>query len=498
MKVWLLRGVAFVLITSGTIALSLFFCTQVLERGPVANRLREDNARELAIAGELLFWLSHSSDFTARGRFSADMGEIGGTYMLFSEALEPVAGNGDDPDLRQLVNVAHEKQEFVGGLPASLTAKGAWEDYAMPYVAPDGKQYYVAGSVEEHRALPGVDAAVWIAARLLALGVAGGIVLLLARASEHPAREMRKALRRFAHGEYDARVSVKHIHRGDELAKLAYEFNAMAERMGHLHAEQHRLFGELSHEMRSPLSRMALAVELAGRSGSPEVVRLLDRIRRDADRLGMLTNEMLELARAQDISPVLSGRHEGVSFSEKMSLDVAEILAQVVQDARFEAEAAGKRVICGELPRGLTVDGMPELLHRMVENVLRNAIRHTPPGTAVTVGLECGVRAGRPCAMIRVCDEGPGVREDELESIFQPFVRGSSSREMAVGENSEPPAAMEGKGLGLSISRHVAIRHGGRVWAENMHDGGFRVTMRLPLVAVPASSMPSPLVLQPS
>lgn len=459
MKVWLVRGVVLILIAWGIITLCVFFCTKVLERGPIADRLVQDGVRELSLAGELLVQLAHHGHESGYS-LSADLGDVTASYMLYDESMTPIIGNVDDPFLIDIALQAREKKAFVGTLPGPMREQGVRIDRAMPFTARDGKLYYIAENIVGVPSLPVMDTAFWIGLRIMAVLLAVGVMVILVRITESPVREMRRALRRFAHGEYDARVKLDTGRKGDELAKLAHEFNAMAEHMGMLHAEQQRLFGEISHEMRSPLSRMSLAVELAGRSSSPEIDRLLERIRRDADRLGLLSNEMLDLARHQRNDP-----QDGL-------VNLAELIRQVVFESRFEAETVGKQVLWTALPEGMFLMGCQETLYRMLENVIRNGIRYTPAGTAVTVSMDKIDRAGREMAVLQISDQGPGVNTENLQDIFRPFVHGSSSHDL----NS--------KGLGLAITRHVALRHGGNVFAENSMTGGLVVTIRLPLAKI--------------
>ncbi|GFM38463.1 ATP-binding protein [Desulfovibrio psychrotolerans] len=524
MRTWVIRSVAFVLIASGTVALSLFFCTQVLERGPIAARLREDNIRELAMAAEMMLHLAEDGE--GAGAMRIDQAAGGGAiYMLFDSSLVPVSGTGHHPRLLEIAQMAVEQDGVVGGTRSSTDKGERWKEQAMPFTASSGERYYIAGVVPR-TGMEGEDAVLWVLLRATAILVAGGILLLLTRMPQRPAKELRKALRRLAHGEYNARVNLGAVSRGDELAKLAFEFNAMAEQMESLHAEQQRLFGEISHEMRSPLSRMSLAVELAGRSGFADPGKLLDRIRRDANRLGALSNEMLDLAKAQ----------RGAAQTEVV--DVAALVEQVIAESRFEAESTGKRVVCGQNLPGLHLQGNREMLFRMLENVVRNGIRHTPLGTEVIVDFwECA-HAGRETVTIRVRDAGSGVAEEDLQAIFRPFVQAQVQRYAAGGTGSSgscsyprnvsgfgrsglksdaggatvddalpgvrresaPAGGLEGKGLGLAITRHVAVRHGGMVWGENGRDGGLQVFIRLPLAPhqpVGKSSARHPLIAQP-
>jgi signal transduction histidine kinase len=229
----------------------------------------------------------------------------------------------------------------------------------------------------------------------------------------------------------------------------------MADRTEKLVMAQRRLLQDISHELRSPLARLNVAIELA-RSGSDRDA-MLDRLQKEADRLNALVSELIEVTRAEG-----DPSHRR---TEPVRLD--ELLAEVVDDSRIEADALGSRIEEQTAP-AVTVDGNPELLRRAVENVVRNAIRHTPPRTAVEVGL--ALEAGR--ARITVRDQGPGVPEQALPQLFEPFYRVESDRNRMSG----------GVGLGLAIVRRAVQVHGGTVTAANANPG-LLVTIELPAAA---------------
>lgn len=463
MRVWLIRAVVVTFVASGIIVLALFFCTRVLERGPIANRLERDAVRELTLAGELLVQIYRHGEgqlYEHAGVFG-DVGGEDGTYMLFDHDLQLLVGNPANTTLLELARKARDVEGLAGRVPQPIRDVGARLERAMPYTARDGSRYYIAESIISKTPLPQLDTYLWIGVRVLAVVLAAFILYLLIRMNDRPAREMRRVLHRFARGDLAARIKLDEISRYDELAKLAREFNAMAEHMCRLYSEQQRLFGELSHEMRSPLSRMSLAVELARRSEAAEKDRLLLRIRRDAERLGMLTNEMMELSRFRTIRDAAQ------------TIDMAGLVGKVVADSRFEAQARNISIRNESDPAPMLLTGTADPLYRMLENVVRNAIRHSPDGGEIVVSLQRIPRLGQAVACIRVSDQGPGVPEEEIVQIFKPFVRGSSS------------AGTEGKGLGLAITRHVVHRHGGQVRAENIQNG-FVVIITLPLGEIAA------------
>ncbi|MCP5265923.1 MAG: HAMP domain-containing protein [Burkholderiaceae bacterium] len=266
-----------------------------------------------------------------------------------------------------------------------------------------------------------------------------------------PIRVLRRAFDSLADGRLDTRVGPLIGRRSDELADLGRHFDAMAVRVGESIDARRRLLHDVSHELRSPLARMQAAIGLARQR--PETSdTMLERIERESERLDALVGEVLTLARLESDAGAL--RRESVSLSE--------LLRSVVADARFEAEAEGKDIeLAIDADPDLEAD--PELLHRAFENVVRNAIRHSPPGRKAEVTLG-SVPGG--WVQVRVRDHGPGVAAQDLSRMFEPFRR---------GEDSPTP----GFGLGLAIARRAIERHGGRIEAANCPDGGLAVTMRL-------------------
>ncbi|MFA7098116.1 MAG: ATP-binding protein [Gammaproteobacteria bacterium] len=285
----------------------------------------------------------------------------------------------------------------------------------------------------------------------LALTVSGLVCLGLAALITRPIRRLRRAAQALAAGDLTVRVG----YRGrDEVAALARDFDVMAARLRDLLESQRQLLRDVSHELRSPLARLRVALELARRKG--DTATALDRIEREAERLEALIADVLSLTRLE----------AGATHLQRKPVALADLLQAIVQDAAFEAEAAGKAVHL-EAGAAATVQGDPVLLRSAIENVVRNAIRHTAPQTTVEITL----RTEGNEAIVEVLDQGPGVPEQELDRLFQPFARVGEARDRASG----------GYGLGLAISRRAAEAHGGCITAANAPEGGLRVTLRLPI-----------------
>ena len=276
---------------------------------------------------------------------------------------------------------------------------------------------------------------------------------LLAWYLARPVKGLRKAFTAMAEGRLDTRVEGL-MPRGDEFADLGRAFDRMAEKLQALILAQRRLLHDVSHELRSPLGRLQVALGIARRDPA-RADSALERMEREVERLSGLIGEILSLARL----------NSGVEVEGAERVDVGELVEEVVHDARFEAGDKGCEVRLEELAR-VHVLGRPRLLGRAVENVVRNGLRFSPPGG--TLDVQVGFRAGH--AIIRVCDQGPGIPEQDLETVFEPFARGRNSGEAG------------GYGLGLAIARGAVELHGGAIAAANLREGGLCVEISLPAI----------------
>jgi signal transduction histidine kinase len=287
-------------------------------------------------------------------------------------------------------------------------------------------------------------------AHLLVLAIAALLCYALSYYLTLPLRGLQRALDRFGRGDLDARAEEK---RRDELGELAAAFNRMAERIQTLLSAERRLLLDISHELRSPLARLSVAVELA-RSGDSSG-RPLDRIQKEADRLNCLIGQMLEVTRVE--GDPAHRRQEHVKLDD--------LVGELVDDCSIEARARGCSLTLNT-PARVTIEGDGELLRRAIENVVRNAIRYAPRETSVEVALENGGNRAR----VRVRDYGPGVPEEALPRLFDPFYRVDSDRNRGSG----------GVGLGLSIARRAVELHQGTLTASNAAPG-LLVEIELPV-----------------
>lgn len=329
-------------------------------------------------------------------------------------------------------------------------------------VAPDGKHYglIVLPPRREYGmlGLPETRLAVLILA-LAATGIASG---LLTRSISRPVRALGAATRDLARGNLDIKLDPTVSARGDEIGTLGRDFDAMALRLRDLLKGREQLLRDVSHELRSPLARMRVAVGLARQPGS-DVARQTERIENEIERLDRLIGQVLHLSRLD--------AQAGASFEE--DVDLVELVDGIARDAAFEAQARRIEVRFDPPTSAHVVRGNAALLASAIENVVRNAVSYTGAATAVHLSLE---RLGENERIV-VRDRGPGVPEGELKRIFEPFHRVAESRARDSG----------GDGIGLAITARVLAAHRGSASAENAPEGGLVVSLCLPAEAVRAA-----------
>lgn len=298
---------------------------------------------------------------------------------------------------------------------------------------------------------------------LVAIVVSGFVCWLLARYLTRPLRQLQAASRRLGTGERGVRVAQAVERRRDEIGELGSEFNQMAEQLERSMDAQAALLRDVSHELRSPLARLRVALDLARRrAGGAEAE--LDRIELEAGRLDELIGQLLKMIR-------LRTGNQPVAREE---IDLAVLLSGIAEDADFEATADGRAVRCiATAP--VKVAGDPVLLRSAFENIVRNGVLHTAQGTAVEIAVGSG-EAGGDGVVTTIRDHGPGVPETALARLFDPFFRVDEDRDRATG----------GHGLGLAIAREAVRLHGGEIWAENAVGGGLRISVRLPVPSTPS------------
>ena len=329
---------------------------------------------------------------------------------------------------------------------------------------PSGRRYVLvtemprAGPFFAFRATTSTQVLRWV----LAILISGVICYLLTRYLTGPILRLRSAARELAAGNLGARAGGDMEKRRDELGQLVRDFNQMADRIEILLDSERQLIRDISHELRSPLARLNVALGLARQRAGADAAPHLDRIEREAERLNELIGRLLMLARLEG----------SAAPPEQEPISLSELVRDVAEDAGFEAESRHCSVQVNAAEDCTTV-GSPDLLRSAVENVVRNAVRYTAEGTQVEINLSCVGDNGTRWAAIRVRDHGPGLPEAELSNVFRPFYRLANARERETG----------GTGLGLAITERAVRLHGGTIQASNAPGGGLLVEMRLPATA---------------
>jgi two-component system sensor histidine kinase CpxA len=299
----------------------------------------------------------------------------------------------------------------------------------------------------------------------VAIAVGGVTTFVLVLIFTRPVIRLRRAARELAHGNLGARVKEtgpqSPVFRGDEFQALVHDFNHMADRLESLVDAQKLLLRDVSHELRSPLARLSVALELAREDAGEEMRAHLSRIERETERLNQLISQLLTLSSMEAA--------EGAEDFGRVSL--RQLLEELIPDAEYEARQRQSSVIL-HADGDVAVRGKRELLYRAIENVVRNAIRYTEPGSEVEIRLSASQEGADRIATLEVNDRGPGIPESEQESIFRPFYRVDHARSPHTG----------GFGVGLAIAERSVKLHHGEVKAFNRKEGGTTIQMRFPAI----------------
>lgn len=298
---------------------------------------------------------------------------------------------------------------------------------------------------------------IWII--LAALGISGLVCFALAWYLTRPINQLQKATQAFAAGDLQTRATQYIGNRHDEFIDLAEDFDQMADKINKMIMSQKRLLSDVSHELRSPLTRMQIASSLALNKATDDNRNHLERIELEIERLDEMIGELLQVAALE----------RGHIYEEKSKFVLNDLISVLVQDAEFEASADNKLVKFAA-EKELEFTGYYGLIARAVENILRNAIRHTKENTCVDLKL---YQSGSQI-LIEIIDQGSGVNTEDLQKIFEPFYRPTEARERTSG----------GTGLGLAIARRGIEANGGKITAINGIDcdlpEGLKVTIQLP------------------
>jgi two-component system sensor histidine kinase CpxA len=334
---------------------------------------------------------------------------------------------------------------------------------AQRVVGPSGREYtffLIAPGVPIRSLITalGTEAFVGLAGVLL---VAGVFCFWLARHITAPVVQLDEVASQIADGCLSARVPQSMHSRRDEIGLLGQHFDRMAQRIESLVDGQQRLLSTVSHELRSPLTRLSLAAGLLRNCSAEENTEYLDRIELETEQLDKLIAQLLTLSRIESGTEMRLPKEE---------IDLPTLLQEIAVNGNFEAQARSCIVCVGPL-EPCTITGVADQIRRAIENVVRNAIRYTKAHSQVELALRCHDVAPDATAIIQVRDFGPGVPESDLQKIFQPFYR----------VPSDEVSGSDGSGLGLAITEGIVRNHGGSVHALNAKDGGLLVEIELPL-----------------
>lgn len=420
-----------VLASTGAILASLVVFTAMLGAviGPINERLiHHFQARQIEDALEALGQGGPGDAAAYLARLNRSLGAT--HYLTDSNGIDVVTGE----DRSALL---HAPRPFFG--PPRLG-----DNIVVIEPAADGRHRLII------LAPPPVSWTAFLPYLALILTIIGLFCWFLAKDIVTPLRTLASAVERFGRGDWATRVTVT---RRDEIGQLTQAFNEMGGRIETLLTAERRLLQDLSHELRSPLARLNLAIELARTAENRDAAAA--RLQKEVDRLTSLVGSILEVTRAE--GDPASRRSEAVG--------VEALLRDVVQICQLEAEARGCRLVMGVSPPR-TLQGDPELLRRALENVVRNAIRYAPAGSDVELRADDGPRG----LTIAVRDAGTGVPDEFLARLSQPFFRVEDARDYS-------PTG--GVGLGLSIAHRAVQLHHGTLVAENAHPG-LRVTLTFP------------------
>jgi two-component system sensor histidine kinase CpxA len=437
-------GIAFVLVAlffpSRTIIVQAknFFTYKVTNAGQVAVNVYEENGSE-----ELTKFLTRLREITSFNLYLLNSEGVGlnasnlpgGANVLMQKALST--------DTVQMANLA------TLPLVAKKLMGGDNRAYVFMMQMPHGMNHFAA------------EMSHTFILRILAALLASGVVcLLMTRYLTAPIRKLKSAVRRLAQGDLHVRVAESLGRRKDEIAALGRDFDTMAGRIESLMKAQERLFREIAHELRSPLTRLNVALEICRKHTDENTHRFLDRIAMETDNLSLLITQLLTLSRLDNADLTL----------QRKPVVLENLIGRIAQDASFEGETRDCAVVF-ECRDRCTLPADGNLLRSAVENVIRNALRFTPNGTQVEVTQSIQRNKTGTKAILCVRDYGPGVPPGNLKNLFKPFFRADDVK----------VRTSESAGLGLAIAMRAVHMHNGLITARNADDGGLIVEIRLPV-----------------
>ncbi|MDR3727354.1 MAG: ATP-binding protein [Terracidiphilus sp.] len=387
---------------------------------------------------------------------SHEMMERAGTLIKLARPdggdFSLLCGGTVSPAFSAVLHKAMSTHELASG------PDGAYWVIAYPFLTPDGHPLVIA----QYSLQAGTHSLPW-AKMFVPLVVCGMVSLLLAFFFSAPVRELRSVVRSFAAGRMDARVPEPRLRFGaagtTEIRSLMIDFNRMADRIAALMEAQKLLLRDVSHELRSPLARLSVALELARDQAPASVEVQLQRIEDEANQLNRLIGELLSLSSLESL-------HNPIAA---VPVSLINLIEMHLPNLQFEASARGCDISLNAVADP-TVVVDPELMGRAIENIVRNAIRYSRAGDSVELEVTRQIDQCASSAVLHIMDRGPGVPENMRDAIFRPFVRVDASRNGSTG----------GFGVGLAIAERAVHLHGGEIRALPREGSGLIVEIRLP------------------
>jgi signal transduction histidine kinase len=462
MRGFMLRIFVWFWLALGLMGAALVLIWIIEERGPVINRIRAtlqpiiaaEGTKAVDIferdgSGGLAAYLSNSEAYT------------GFRIYLLDSRGEEVSLRPSRSEFPAVAALARRAMQS-GHAEYRLALRETWA--SIPVCSNQGHCYWFV-SIIPHAGGDALrsDFRLLILRLVAVLAIGAAVCYWLARSITAPILQLRHATQRIAAGDLRARVSSQLENRTDEIAGLAQDFNLMADRIATLLESQRRLLGDISHELRSPLTRLNISLELARQAAGSIAAEDHDRIERESERLNLLIGQLLTLSRVEN----------GEATPEFVEIDLAQMIREITADADFEARSRDRSVRM-EIETEAVVRGVPELLRSAIENIVRNAVAYTAAGTEVVIHLGVSRTLQLERFVVRVTDQGGGVPPEALPHLFRPFYRVEDARDRQSG----------GTGLGLAIADRTIRLFGGRIIAANRPEGGLSVEILFPGAAI--------------
>ena len=442
---WFLAAVSLMVVV-------LMFVTRTFQTEPMVSRFERSTRNQLTVYGGTASQIVNAEGEEGLRKFLSRLKDLEPPRQVSLVADDGKVFFGDPVDAPEVGEVT-TRTKASGQVETDFNSEERTVG-AAPVNFPDGRRMVLVFQWER-QAPPSLF---W--GSTTALIRLGGILLvaivlcyLLAMYLTSPIRKLRGVTNELADGNLDTRISPGLGRRRDEIGDLARDFDVMAERIEGLITSQQRLNRDISHELRSPLARLNVGLEIAKQRSAPEMKPVFERLEGESTRLNDMISRLLTLSKLET----------GADDVDRVRLDFAELVRDVAADAEFEAQAKGKHVEVSSAD-SCPVIGSENLLRSAVENVLRNAVRYTPERTVVDVALT----RENGHAILRISDHGGGVPEEELPNLFRPFYRVGEARERKTG----------GTGLGLAIAERAVKAHKGNIAARN-HNGGLQVEITI-------------------